>query len=1258
MNRQTAAKRHTHQFLACFVLISLGVFMRFSGLDFDQGHHLQPDERFLVMVVNGIQLPSSLKEYLDTSRSPLNPVNRGYDFYVYGDLPISLAKAVAVVTGTDSYDKFLVTGRLIAALADTSVIVLVFLLALEAFGYIPGLMAAALYAISVLPIQLSHFFAVDPFLNLFATATLLFLLYLYKRPRVKNALFAGLFWGLALSSKLSAIFLAPVVALWALIFFVKDKKRGSACLYSILIFLMAFFACRIFNPYAFSSSFFFDPALSEDFLGTISRLNALSQPLSGFPPSLQWAHRNPLLFPLKNMALWGMGLCLFGAGLSGMLFFLARILKGKDLYLFIPLASAVSLFCMMGAYPAQTMRYFLPAYPVFALMAAGLLWKLMERKGKGLVPCWPFFTVAFFTLCWALAFHSIFQAPNTRVAASSWMAANVPDGSVICTELWDDSLPLGGMGRDRFRFRQVDMVAQKGDGKVEKILRAVGECTYYVVSSNRIYGSTTRLRYMFPAASRFYEMLFGGVAGFSLEKEFVSYPHLGPIVFPDDEAEEAFTVYDHPRVMVFKKTPSFSSRDLKKALIESLSEANGIMEDASVPIIPITGTFLRAREGQEVPFLLRFAALITLSGLCGALIGSYLFPGSLFPARGLVLLIGAFAYGLALTVVPYLGQAIPLIFLFLVALLALLFIWRQDQLPAGRKDPSVVFWLVFSFFLICRCHNPAIFWGERPMDFAILNAMMRSSIYPPIDPWFSGDILRYHGWGQFFVAFMGKVSGIPPAYLYNLGTALVPALVAELFYWTVLSMKQGRAAALLAAGLMVFGGNLSALWYWPWKGGSSFDDFWKASRIIPGTINEFPLWSALFGDLHGHFIGMVFSAIFIAMLILWLDKRHGLWPLILAGASLAALALSNPWSIPFYALVLLLVAMTQDGKGMTLVVFSVSLTALFISLPLWHLPIQKASLMLSDNRTSGAEIFIIFGGFFLIYLSWLFTRLRWSKGPWAVFLVLSSLALYLFPCGATLSAVLLVPTLAYLWKEDMGKKGVLFSLFMVSGLVTIIGCDFFVLSDRMNTIFKFYYETWLVFSLGASIGAALLSIRQIRSGPGVCCALAMAGMFFTSLFTFVSWWQNPMMESGRFTLNGLHYLLEKRPSEMMMVAFLQRVPGQPVIAEAFGPSYGPYARISSFTGLPAVIGWEYHVFQHGHAMEEIKKREGDIRQLYETEDPDTLRLIIRKYGIKYVILGSLERKAYGTAIGKPFKEAGLRLVMRSGKEEIWTSEEI
>ena len=101
-----------------------------------------------------------------------------------------------------------------------------------------------------------------------------------------------------------------------------------------------------------------------------------------------------------------------------------------------------------------------------------------------------------------------------------------------------------------------------------------------------------------------------------------------------------------------------------------------------------------------------------------------------------------------------------------------------------------------------------------------------------------------------------------------------------------------------------------------------------------------------------------------------------------------------------------------------------------------------------------------------------------------------------------------------------------------------------------------------------------------------------------------------MMESGRFTLNGLHYPLEKRPSEMMMVAFLQRVPGQPVIAEAFGPSYGPYARISSFTGLPAVIGWEYHVFQHGHAMEEIKKREGDIRQLYETEDPDTLRLII------------------------------------------------
>jgi hypothetical protein len=88
--------------LALILLLAAG--LRFNGLNWDQNQHLHPDERFLTMVAGAVRWPAGITEYMDEARSPLNPRNAGFGFYVYGVLPVALVKALAEAAGVADYD--------------------------------------------------------------------------------------------------------------------------------------------------------------------------------------------------------------------------------------------------------------------------------------------------------------------------------------------------------------------------------------------------------------------------------------------------------------------------------------------------------------------------------------------------------------------------------------------------------------------------------------------------------------------------------------------------------------------------------------------------------------------------------------------------------------------------------------------------------------------------------------------------------------------------------------------------------------------------------------------------------------------------------------------------------------------------------------------------------------------------------------------------------------------------------------------------
>src|SRR5713101_3615025 len=174
-----------------FILLVAAAF-RLHGLEtWDGESHQHPDERFLTIVSSKVMTPPSIGEYFNSQRSSLSPYNHGEARYAYGQLPLTLTRVVAEWTGKTSFDTINGVGRTLSALADLGTIVFAWLLARRVFGVRTAHLTALLLALTVLHIQLAHFFAVDTFVAFFAAGSLLFGQRAWQRESLVDALLAG-----------------------------------------------------------------------------------------------------------------------------------------------------------------------------------------------------------------------------------------------------------------------------------------------------------------------------------------------------------------------------------------------------------------------------------------------------------------------------------------------------------------------------------------------------------------------------------------------------------------------------------------------------------------------------------------------------------------------------------------------------------------------------------------------------------------------------------------------------------------------------------------------------------------------------------------------------------------------------------------------------------------------------------------------------------------------------------------------------------
>jgi YYY domain-containing protein len=247
--------------------------------------------------------------------------------------------------------------------------------------------------------------------------------------------------------------------------------------------------------------------------------------------------------------------------------------------------------------------------------------------------------------------------------------------------------------------------------------------------------------------------------------------------------------------------------------------------------------------------------------------------------------------------------------------------------------------------------------------------------------------------------------------------------------------------------------------------------------------------------------------------------------------------------------------------------------------------------------------------------------------------------------------------------------GATFALALIgTAVLLLVGTELFYIRDlfnnRMNTVFKLYYQAWVLLAVGSAYGVYFVASRWIRSATA---ALGLVGRFAwvivaVLLVVAASVYAPAALESRADsfsdspTLDGTAYMQRLAPDDYAAIKWLwANVSGRPVLVEATGGSYSQYGRISVHTGMPTILGWGGHEEQWRGSREGQDKRRADIETIYRSGNRSLVLDVLKLYDVTYVFVGPLEVETYGrpSRAGIDALSSFLDVAYRSGTATIY-----
>ena len=1070
--------------------------------------------------------------------------------------------------------------------------------------------------------------------------------------------------------------------------------------------------------------------------------------------------------------------------------------SGESRAAVVPLAWVAPSFLITGAFDVKFLRYLLPVTPFLLLFGSRLFFSAWERVRSRAVRSLlavGLAVVLVATALYAAAYSSIYREPHPAVRASERLRESAPGGSVILKEHWEESLPrLGG-----FRLGELPMYDDDSFQKTRLIAQELANADYLVFYSNRLYGTIPRLPARYPASTAYYRELFAGRLGYELVDYQTAYPQLPGVALLDDTfrrpglpepealrdfrpapvslrlgfADESFSVYDHPKVMVLRNTGRYDAETISRTI-----EAASLSVAQRAPPAGGNGAGLmlsdeearRQREGGTWSDIVRpdgwmsrlpvVGWLLVLQGMALAalpmtlaLMGPLTDRGYLFAKAMGLLAVGLVVWLLAsVGWMAFSGASIGVGFLTVGAASAVAVLRRRREMIefVRRRWPvlavgEAIFLAAFLSFVLLRMANPDLWhpWrgGEKPMDLAYLSAVVKSSYMPPYDPWFGGGRLNYYYWGQFLVAIFVKATGITPAVAYNLAVPTFFALVVGGSFSVVYNLVAGTlrsaspdepgrsgwspvlagAAAALFVAVM---GNLDGaiqLGEGVWRVVArdlpfGAFDYWRSSRMMPTDmqgITEFPFFTFLFADLHAHLMALPFTLLTLGLALAVVLARAGpgasrrTWGwedamrLAALGIATGSLRLINAWDFPVHlaigvAAILLAELLVHGGFGLVMLVRAAAKSAFmfgvgYLAFLPFHLSYETffTSVESTTNTTEFWRFLAICGPFMFIVMTFFLREsrdllaaastipaaaIRWvagaapPRGVWpvvgamallvgAVFMlaaVLSGVAGGTIPFAAVLLALVCATAARWLfsWRPDAPHLAFA-SVAIAAALALVIGLDLVRVEgdiDRMNSVFKFYLQVWVL--LG--VGSAYLLWRLVHETGRVgldwlngawavaLVALLLAASVYPVLGTRARLADRFYGQTPPLTLDGTAYVegtvYRDHEGDIDLEAdfegirwLRENVQGSPIVLEGHTPTYRWGSRISVYTGLPTVVGWKWHQEQQRwDYRHQVGLRIEDVNRMYGTAGRQEALSLLRKYEVSYIYVGLLERLYY------------------------------
>jgi YYY domain-containing protein len=612
---------------------------------------------------------------------------------------------------------------------------------------------------------------------------------------------------------------------------------------------------------------------------------------------------------------------------------------------------------------------------------------------------------------------------------------------------------------------------------------------------------------------------------------------------------------------------------------------------------------------------------------------------------------------------------------------------------------EALFFVVFVVFLVIRAYNPEITtFGEKFMDFAFLNAIMRTSQFPPYDPWLAGESINfYYYFGYLIVAVLSKLSGISTAITYNLGLVTFSALAANAAFGVGHNLTRNVRYGLLTMLFVVFIANsyivfnvAAGLLHLPVASHEQVFGLWASTRVIPATINEFPYFSFIFGDLHPHVISIPFQLLALLLILnIYRSKSGGMRmygesrACILAGMLLLALCIGafftvNAWDYPVYLVLFATVALAQQYrtaclKDAILPVAIVAILSIVLFAP-FYLDFQgtgASGIGIVHQNTLLINFIEIFALFIFLIFSFLISHLNLDKRYVIALLPVILLSLIFFQIllvivPLILLCIYLLSDQASSSQDTMDNRFVL--ILVLTGALLALFCEIFYLNDclgapneRMNTVFKLYLQIWILWGIAAGYSVYSIysryfaqpaySTQPIRSTepPSERSGSRISDSWIKSIWTvifcilivscciylFTGTCSKITLDHNPPTLDGIEYLNESERGEYLVILWIRsNIAGTPVILEAPGRSYSTGSRISAFTGLPTVIGWQGHERMWRKDYDGVRLRTGDVDAIYSTPNINYAIGLLNKYNVTYIYIGTTERARYGRGSDK------------------------